>query len=786
VSHDPRTSDFDVEHYFIDLSLDPRARSIDARCTVRLHSIVDAMETVELDLAGFDVTAVRDGAMRELAYERAGGRLSITLAEAVAKNDFVELTVDYRGVPAKGLWFVGNRDGAATQVFTQGECEDAHWWFPCWDFPSDRATSEVRVTMPSHWTSVAAGELIDSVTEGVLRTDHWRMPTPHPAYLTTLVAGDFEVLEGEWDGVPLLFLADEADRPWMEAAFQETDEILAFLSEVTGKRYPYSKYSQACVDNFPFGGMENISATTLTRHTLTDERGRRDGDSTGLVVHEAAHQWFGDLMTCRDWSHIWLNEGFATYMTLLYFERTRGVDEFRSRLHTAQQGYLNGDRGTNRRPMVYSVYRAPMDLFFGGHTYQGGAVRLHMLRQMLGDDVFFAGIRRYVGDNAGRSVITADLRRSLEEASGVDLGTFFRQWFHSPGYPEFDVRWEWDARNRQVALRVEQTQEFANGTPRIFEVSVDVEVRQGTGSRTHRLKIDRRRHRFVLPCDEKPIWVRFDKYGAIPALVNSEKRTSEWLAIAGEDDDVNGRRVAVEVLGRLASTRAGRDARELIRSELTHRLMGDASKSVREAAVRALSAIGGRESREAITSAAQDDSEAAVRVAALKALEGWGRDDELASLAEAAFDAGYSWKTMIAAASLRQVSAPATAYTWIGERLYEPSPHGVLQEGLLEVLARCDDPGVLPQLRLWAMDPDAKARARVAAVQALGRRGVGVTDVRGDLEELLNSPLFRLRSAAIGALAAFGDPGSQRVLEAYYPRSVFPRERRVIESALQR
>ncbi len=788
--HNPRISDFDVAHYSIDLALDPRARSFSARCTVRLHAVVDELEIVTLDLAGLEVSSVRDGALRELVFEHRGNQLNITLAEPLAHGDFTELTVSYAGLPRKGLWFAGDSDGAATHVFTQGECEDSQWWFPCWDFPSDRATSEVRVTMPAHWTSVAAGELIDSSTEGIWRTDLWRMPTPHPAYLTTLVAGEFVVQEGEWDGIPLLFLAADEDQHLMEAAFAETDEALAFLSEVTGRRYPYAKYSQACVDNFPFGGMENISATTLTRSALMDERGRRDREATGLVVHEAAHQWFGDLMTCRDWSHIWLNEGFATYMTLLYFERSRGVDDFRGRLRQAQQSYMAGDIGANRRPTVHNIYRAPMDLFFGGHTYQGGAARLHLLRHVMGEDAFFAGLRRYVGDNAGRSVTTEDLRRSLEESSSQDLGEFFNQWFHSQGYPEIAVRWEWDGRNRQVSLSVEQTQEAGDGTPRVFKVPVDVEVRTTSGIRNHRLQLDRRRHRFVLPCDERPTWVRFDKYGALPARVDSEKRTSEWLAIAGQDDDVGGRLMAVEVLGRLLATTADEGTAELIRGELLSRLAADTSRFVRQAAVAALAAGGGERAREVLSAVAQEDSEARVRVAALGALEGFvaeeSGDETLAHLAQSVFDAGFSWRTMIAAASLRRVSAPDTAYAWLGDRLHEPSPHAVLQEGLLGVLARCDDPGLLPQLRLWANDHGAAPGTRVTAIQALGKLGRGHSAVRADMEDLLDTRLFRVRSAAINALVALGDEGAQRLLKAYYPTSVFPRERRAIEAALRR
>jgi aminopeptidase N len=216
--------------------------------------------------------------------------------------------VRYSGRPRKGLHVAAERAGVATQVFTQGECEDSRGWFPCFDSPSDRATTEIRVSMPASWTAVAAGDRIERLVKGDRATELWRMTTPHPAYLTTLVAGEFVTERDTWDGIPILYLAEESLAGEIRPNLGRTGDVLSFLSEITGHRYPYSKYAQSCVSNFPYGGMENISATTLTDTALIDEKARRDGSEIGLVVHEAAHQWFGDLLTCRDWSHVLLKK----------------------------------------------------------------------------------------------------------------------------------------------------------------------------------------------------------------------------------------------------------------------------------------------------------------------------------------------------------------------------------------------------------------------------------------------------------------------------------------------
>ncbi|MDP6763344.1 MAG: M1 family aminopeptidase [Planctomycetota bacterium] len=783
-AHAPRVEGVDVEHLFLDLSLEPAERWLEGTCTLTLTASAAVVDAFELDLVGLDVFWVRDADGAPLDHRHADGRLWIRPRRPLARGEQLEVTVSYGGSPRKGLWFCAEREGVPTQVFTQGECEDARYWFPCMDYPAERATSELRVTMPEHWTSVAAGELIaERIADGG-RTHHWRMSAPHPSYLVTLVAGEFAVVEDVWDGIPLATMAAPEHAAWMEAAFDQTDEILAFLTEVTGRRYPYAKYSQACVENFPFGGMENISATTLTAATLTDERGRRDRTSHGLVAHEAAHQWFGDLLTCANWSHIWLNEGFATYMTALYFERTLGVDDFRVRMRDAQRSYMAGDVGNGRRPTVHDVYREPMDLFFGGHTYAGGAARLHLLRRELGDEAFFAGVRRYVADNAGRGVVTADLRRAMELASGRDLGRFFEQWLHSPGFPELEVEWSWTEERPWVDLVVRQVQSTSDGTPHSFDLPLDVEVMGAAGAVLHELRVERREHRFTLPAERRPRWVRIDKHGWVPMRLSVSRSAAEWLAIAEADDDVNGRRDAVAALGRLAAEREASELKEILRDALIERLAGDAAPAVRVAAARALGAYTDGLARDGLASAAAADPRASVRAAALGALASFGPEDALAELARGVFEEGYSWGVMKAAAGLLVSADPREAAAWIIERLDTPSPHGVLEAGLVEVLGRMSGGTITAVLLERARDEDAPQAVRSAAATALGFRGFGDDDVRACLVGLLDTRLYRLRQAAVAALGVLDDERARRPLEALYRRSVFPRERRSLERIL--
>ncbi|MFT7485414.1 MAG: aminopeptidase N [Candidatus Paceibacteria bacterium] len=783
-SHDPRTEPVDVEHYSLELWLDPEERSIEGRCRIGYRVVDQLLNRFELDLAGLEVKAVTNERGHPLDFEHDGEKLRIELPQTLHVGDLDEVTVTYSGKPAKGLWYVKDEGGKVVQAWTQGECVDAHWWFPCMNYPADKATSEVRVHMPSAWVSVAAGERIDMSLSGESRMEHWRMGTPHSPYLMTLCAGEFHVVEEQWDGIPLIYMADARYSNWMADSFAETADILAYFSELTGKRYPYPKYSQACVKNFPFGGMENISATTLTETTLTDAVGQRDATSHGLVAHEAAHQWMGDLLTCATWSEIWLNEGFATYFTNLYFEHSRGLDDFRVRMRDTQNSYTAADIGLKRRPTVHDIYKDPFDLFFDGKAYAGGASRLHLLRYELGDDAFFKGLRLYVAGNSASSVNTEDLRAAMETASNKDLEGFFGQWLYGAGYPELEVHWVWEETTKKLELTVNQTQSTDHGTPSIFHFDVDVEVRDGEGKRTERLTIDQRRQTFEFPVNTRPIWVRFDKHSHLPARVISVKKGSEWLAIAAEDDDVNGRRDAVDALGRLCATEQDPGTKAVLSAAILRRLRDDDSEAVRLEAVEAFGRIAGEEGRLFLEQSASEDESAAVRAAALRSLILFKPGESLAAFAAAQFDVGYSWNTRTASAELYAAAAPALAREWLLARSNIPSPHAVLRAGLLEVLISLRAEGLPAELREYAANEDLAAAVRRVAVKGLGDYARLDKESRALLLELLPTDDYRLRQEVIDALANAQDPVVLQRLQAELKTSLHSRERRKLELAI--
>jgi aminopeptidase N len=778
----PLATDFDVEHYVLELRLDPGRRRIDGTCRVRLFPLVEGLRTVNLDLVELEVESVQNAAGTDLDFAHFDDRLRIELETPAPRGRAVELSIRYGGSPRKGLWFAGG--DPPTHVFTQGECEDARWWFPCQDHPSERATSELILDLPAGWSSVAAGELIESREVDGRRFDRWRMHAPHPAYLETLVAGELSEVRGEWEGLPLTFHAPPAFADRLESSLAATDDALGFLSRLTGRRYPYAKYATACVQNFPFGGMENISATTLGVAALREARGLADRDADSLVVHEAAHQWFGDLLTCADWSEVWLNEGFATYCGQLWTEETEGSEAFQLAMDDTIEAYLHGD-SESPRPLVYGRCRAPIDLFFGGHVYAGGASRLHLLRHVLGDQAFFAGVRRYVGENAGRSVVSADLRAAMERASGQDLELFFEQWVLSPGHPQLDVSWTYDSERARVLLTVNQAHDLTPGVPEVFEMPLEVELAVGDTVRRQRLELTGRRELFELLADEAPRWVLADPDRWLPARLRSRKDASEWLAIAEGAGPV-GRRRAMIALASAARALKG-EARAACGEALASRLAGDGRPEVRAEAARALGRLGGKLAREALLSAAVGDATPAVRVAALEALTAVGVDAEVAELGRSAVQESLSWNVVAAGARLVARAEPDGAAAWLEAQLSasDPGLHGQPHASLLPALV--DAAGIKARARLlaFAQDPLASEPLRVVAVSQLGHLAAGDPELVAALGRLLRSNLGRLRGEAVRALVRAGDPDAHRILIAYYPSCVSPFERRAIEQALQ-
>ncbi|RYE89271.1 MAG: M1 family peptidase, partial [Myxococcales bacterium] len=506
-----RSRPFSIEHIALDLTLDMGRKSVEGSATLTLVRVDPEATEVRLDAVALVIASVQldqGQGPQPVRYVHDGEVLVVTVAEGVSR---ARLVVNYRATPRRGLYFLAPDEHVRdrpTQVWSQCQDEDARYWFPCHDKPHARQTTEMRVRVPKGWYALSNGTLQGHTTEGEHEVYHWLQGKPHPSYLVTLAAGEFSVLDGgEVAGVPLTYLVPRGREEDGQRTFAGTPAMVAHFGQVTGTPFPWEKYAQVVVSDFIFGGMENTSATTMYEHILLDPRAALDISSDDLIAHELAHQWFGDLVTCRDWSHGWLNEGFATYFEHIDRERRLGLDEYELGVKGDLDAYLTEAVSRYQRPIVCQDYEAPIDLF-DRHLYEKGGLVLHMLRRTLGDELFWKGVQLYLSRHAHGIVETRDLLRALEDASGRSLERFFDQWVFKAGHPTVEVKVE--HAGGLLLVEVKQTQKTGADVP-VFAFDLEIDIYPEHGEpRREILPVEGVTESFVLTQEDRPRFLVVD------------------------------------------------------------------------------------------------------------------------------------------------------------------------------------------------------------------------------------------------------------------------------------
>ena len=513
--HYPPQRDYHTSHIKIELTLDFERKSIAGACTLDIEPMRKELGLARFDAREMTIRSVSvDG--RQARFEYDGSTLSVALESGGSH----QVRVEYSAVPSDGVFFTGpdkEFPDKEVQAWTHSEAEAARFWYPCHDHPGDRSTTEVVLTVPKGLRVISNGKLLSTTESGGAVTFHWREDVPHVTYLTSFIAGKFGEVVEEADGVKIRYNFPESKRQDVRRYFGETPKVIKVLGELAGMKYPYEKYDQTTVEDFVAGGEENIDATTLAMNYYPDPSSEEDFSTTyasphtrpiDLMSHEAAHQWFGDLVTCSDWAHAWLNEGFASYFQELYLERTRGVDEMLWHLDTRTEDYFDEDADEYRRAIVERDYVWPDDLF-DAHLYPKGASRLHELRFLMGDEAFFEGISSYLKAFTNSVADTDDFRKALERTSGLQLEEFFGQAFYKPGHPEFEAEYSWDEVGKLATVRVRQVQRTEDGTP-IFKLPCEVVFYTGGERRSFRVMLDSADQTLTFAFPSRPTIVEFD------------------------------------------------------------------------------------------------------------------------------------------------------------------------------------------------------------------------------------------------------------------------------------
>ena len=605
-----RSRTYDAIHYRVAIRLDLDQKSFDGQTTVTLTSLGEGLETVVLDAEEFTVTKVVSEWGEPLEFTQSEKELAVRMPRPLKRGETRSFTCFYHGKdPKNGLRFVAETADNPRLVFSDSWPDRVHHWFPCFDYPNDKVTNEILATVSSNLKVGANGRLVSVVEDKAAGTVtyHWSQDLPHSTYLIFLAAAPYVVVRDSYGTLPVNYWVYQQDEKKALPTYGKTPKMIEYFNRTFGYDYPWQKYDQISVPSG--GGAESTSATAMTHRIMVDEKNEPEFSAVGIVSHELAHQWWGDLITLRSWAHTWLNESFGTYSDYLYFRYDKGDDEGAVNLQGKLNAYLREAKTRYVRPIVTDRYDQPGDMF-DSHTYPKGALVLHMLRNLLGDAAFFDTLKQFLHRYAFDAVDTSDFIRSVKTVTGQNLDWFFDQWLFKPGHPVFDVRSNWDQARKMVTLKVVQVQDFSRGIP-VFRVPVVVAIVTAAGESTKTVWVREREETFEFPSETKPLLVRFDRGNVLIKEIAFPKDRDELLYQL-RHDDVTGRMSAA------AELRLFKDDPKTFEG-LAASAQGDPFWAVRRSAVEAIAKIADTHGPAILKKTALDDH-ASVRTASLVAL----------------------------------------------------------------------------------------------------------------------------------------------------------------------
>jgi len=803
-----------VEHIFLDLVLDIPKQSFRGTCSIRINPVRSGIDKLTLDAVNLKIKSVKVGETKQ-TFDSDGEVLQVQLHEPTTANQPITIAIEYSvEKPQRGLYFVGpdkHYPDKPTQVWTQGEDEDSRFWFPCFDYPGQLATSEIRVQVPRQLFAISNGELIDTETDGDDKIYHWSQKQVHPTYLMTLAVGDFAEIEDEWNGKPVNYYVEKSREADAKRSMGKTPQMIEFFSQAFGYPYPFPKYAQVCVDDFIFGGMENTSTTLLTDRCLLDERATLDNRGTeSLVAHELAHQWFGDLVVIKHWSHAWIKEGMASYCEVLWTDKEYGKEDAAYYMLNEARNYLAEDSSRYRRPMVTHVYREAIELY-DRHLYEKGACVYHMIRAELGDELFSQAIQTFVQDNAHKTVETIDLLRAIEKATGRNLMFLFDQYVYRGGHPDYKVAYAWDGEHKLAKITVTQTQvkdsKNGNGNSKdVFDLKIPIgfgykpkkdDSYNSSASSTPNLKtftvrVYEREQSFYFPLEEKPAFISFDVGNKYLKTVSLEFPFAELKAQLQFDPDPVSRIYAAQALAKKGGLEAVKTLSEVLKK--------DPFWGVRAEVASELVEIKLDQAFEGLVTGLKD-KDARVRravVAALGKIKTHETYKVLKSIVEKG-DASYYVEAAaataigsIAAANLDEKPTDEQVIKELKLVLKERQGwNEVVRSGAIAGLAQMKTSEDALNLILKYTAATTPQALRLGAIRALGTISTGQTNINLErilqrLTELSRETFFLTQVSVVSALGQMETRKAIRILRSLADQTPDGRVRRMADEAVQR
>ncbi len=754
-----RNRDYDLQHSRIALRFDLEQKKVIGDVTHTLTILRDGTSKIAFDSVGLAIQSVTLNKAPS-KFESTASKLIVPLPAAAHSGEKFDVDIRYEGKPAKGLYFIlPDKDypNRPKQIWSQGESEDTRYYLPTYDYPNDRLTTETILTVPASWITVANGKLISVTKAGDdMKTWTWRESLPSSTYLITVVAGEFDEIKQTWHGLPVTYYAPKGRGDRLLPNYERTPAMMEVFRRKLGVDYPWEKYAQVMVDDFVAGGMENSSATTNTSSSLRNAKliPEFPGDEDPLISHELAHQWFGDLVTCNDWGNIWLNEGFATFFQMVWSEAHYPKEQANYERWTAVQEWL-GQSSLYGKSIVRHDFDDSSE--FDDNAYGKGGLVLYMLRQQIGEDAFYRGLRHYLEVYRGKNVVTADLIKSIEEANHINVQQFFDEWIYGAGVPKFEVGYTYEDGKHQIALTVRQTQRV-EGHVGIFHVPADVEITTSSGTKLHKIAASKDAETFLLPSDSVPLMVLFDKGGQILKSAEFHKEKKEWLYQLKNASELADRAEAVQALAKFKND-------DEVVAALGNALNTDKAWGLRDIAADALGRIGNAAAGKRLLEALEFNEQPYVRKNIATALGNIKDEPKIAEKlsAVARDDASYRARAN-ALQSLGKLKAP-NALAVLTAAVKSDSPDDFLRNAALRSLGYLGDDKGIPLLREWAA-PGKAIETRPAAIASLGRLEKGSKEITAQIASYLTESHYPIRYAAIHALGSRGDASAIPALQA--------------------
>lgn len=546
------TKKFDLIHTKLNVKFNWEKAHLYGKAELTLKPYFYNQNILELDARGMDIAKVQmisigDDSLlvtSDLKYEYDSLKLMIDLVKEYSQNDTINIFIEYTSKPNelksggsaairedKGLYFInekGEDKEKPQQIWTQGETQANSAWFPTIDAPNQKMTQEIAITIEEKFKTLSNGTLTHSEINGDgTRTDFWEHKKPHAPYLVMMAIGDFAVVKDTWEGMTVDYYVEKEYEQYARDIFGLTPEMLTFYSEKLGVKYPWSKYSQVVVRDYVSGAMENTSAVIHGDFVQQTKREMIDGSAgEDVIAHELFHHWFGDLVTCESWANLPLNESFATYGEVLWREYKYGDDKAAEGLHNDLNSYLNEVKDGNHKQMIRFGYANKEDMF-DRHSYQKGGRILHMLRNYMGDDAFFAALKYYLEENKYTDVEMHQFRIACEKITGEDLNWFFNQWFYSKGHPVLDITYTYNDSLKVQVVDIVQQQDFSVAP--VFKLPIKIDFYVNGKVETKQITIDQVDSSYVFPFANKPDLVNFDSDKMLLCEKVDNHSEKEWV-----------------------------------------------------------------------------------------------------------------------------------------------------------------------------------------------------------------------------------------------------------------